>query len=208
MTAGTQQPYGVPGLVNAHLRLRHHGDPRQVERVTVLRGNADADDVCTHGTAGILPAPLDLEPARHHLGRLWRENPAGKNHIRAVGINLRDGFQRQCRQVHRAHAETGHPAGRTVGMGNALDHFAKLGWRAFVAAKAPWDQCAIHTVGLEGVDDIPRDMTLPIKLTKSSTIPNTVKQRFKGRTTGKRRRRQYVRHAKRIHRETPSSVTV
>ncbi|MNJ69626.1 hypothetical protein D3C77_659970 [compost metagenome] len=74
-------------------------------------------------------------------------------------------------------------------MGDAFNHFAELRRRTFVTAKAFRDQCAVHTMGFEGVDDVTRNMTLAIKLTQSSSIPNTVKQRFKGRATGERRRR-------------------
>ncbi|MNN38601.1 hypothetical protein D3C81_1526070 [compost metagenome] len=83
-------------------------------------------------------------------------------------------------------------------MGNALDHLAEGPRRALQAAKAFRHQSAVNAMGFKGVNDIPRNVSLLVKLTQAGTISYADKQRFESRA-GRKRISGCCIQAKRIH---------
>lgn len=88
MTARSQQADGIPGFLDTNGAARHHGNTRQTEGIAVFGCDTDADNICPQRPTGVLPAAVDHEATGNHFSRLRREDTAGKDQVRAIGVHL------------------------------------------------------------------------------------------------------------------------
>ncbi|MNV40205.1 hypothetical protein D3C71_1318060 [compost metagenome] len=154
MAAGAFEADHIPVLNDVDLlRAKHSG-----ARLAASGTDAHAQQVCAFAAAGKFPGAVDLIATFHGFGRLQWEQTASEHQIRAVGVEFSEGFLRQSGQVNAGAAETGHPAGRAVGFGDALDHLQEQRWRQGVAAEAFRRGGAVDAHLFETLDHVPWHM--------------------------------------------------